>query len=320
MKIPSPPIIACLPWTEPNQWCFTGSKHAHRIGVLSLPHLHSARRRVAFLRSVAQIRKRIDGAECLISWELTTALACSIARRLYLPFRQPELIALGIIDKSVTTIQRPIIKRILNSATTISAFSTIDSEAINTWLDRTDVCVSPTVWNPSAELHPSDNNNWIAVGKSLRDDKTLALAASRVPVHIQRYCFSQCYKSPTMTWHLSNPPLVIERAYYEHAMHAIALETDRWSAGLSSVVCGGFASQCVVATDTQSIRQIITHGVSGLLVPVGDSVRFADAMRSVTEDRNLRAKLAKNLREVCTESHTYQCFVQHVAALRGWPL
>ena len=319
MKIPSPPIIACLPWTEQNQWCFTGSEHANRIGVVSLPNLHSARRRVDFLRSVVQIRQRINGAECLISWELTTAIACAIANRLLPSSTQPKWIALGIIDKSITTIQRPIIKRIINSATAISAFSTLDSEAINTWLGRTDVCVSPTVWNPSAELYPSDNNSWIAVGGSLRDDKTLALAASRVPVHIHRYCFSERYKSPAMTWHLSEPPLSIERAYYNHSMHAIVLQTDGCSAGLSSVVCGGFASQCIVATDTQAIRQIITHGVSGLLVPLGDSVQFADAMRSVTEDRNLRADLAKNLRQVCMERHTYPSFVQHVAALRGWP-
>jgi glycosyltransferase involved in cell wall biosynthesis len=58
------------------------------------------------------------------------------------------------------------------------------------------------------------------------------------------------------------------------------------------------AARPVVATPVGGVVDAVTHGVTGLLVPVGDSAPLADALRMLEADPALRARLGEAGREV----------------------
>jgi glycosyltransferase involved in cell wall biosynthesis len=47
----------------------------------------------------------------------------------------------------------------------------------------------------------------------------------------------------------------------------------------------------VVATDVRGCRQVVDHGTTGLLVPVGDPASLAAAIRKLGDDPDLRARM-----------------------------
>jgi glycosyltransferase involved in cell wall biosynthesis len=53
----------------------------------------------------------------------------------------------------------------------------------------------------------------------------------------------------------------------------------------------------IVATDIRGCRQVVEHGVTGLLVPVGDDVALASAITRLAEDHGLRASMSEAARE-----------------------
>lgn len=61
------------------------------------------------------------------------------------------------------------------------------------------------------------------------------------------------------------------------------------------------AGRPVISADTPGIREAITDGVSGLLVPAGDAPALADAMRRLASDRDLRARMGEAARAAYVE-------------------
>jgi glycosyltransferase involved in cell wall biosynthesis len=53
----------------------------------------------------------------------------------------------------------------------------------------------------------------------------------------------------------------------------------------------------IVATDIRGCRQVVEHGVNGLLVPARDPAALAAAIRRLTENRDLRATMSVAARE-----------------------
>lgn len=63
--------------------------------------------------------------------------------------------------------------------------------------------------------------------------------------------------------------------------------------GLPSVIPEAMAQGCpVIGSDQGGIAEAIRHGQTGLLVPPGDPETLAGAMRQITQDTNLRNRLA----------------------------
>lgn len=58
----------------------------------------------------------------------------------------------------------------------------------------------------------------------------------------------------------------------------------------------------LVATDVPGCREIVSHGVNGLLVPPRDSQRLADAIVELLGDRDRREAMGKRSREMACES------------------
>ena len=57
----------------------------------------------------------------------------------------------------------------------------------------------------------------------------------------------------------------------------------------------------VVATDIHGIRDVVTDGETGLLVPVGDVAALQEAMAKLIADASLRRKMGRKAREVAEQ-------------------
>ena len=57
------------------------------------------------------------------------------------------------------------------------------------------------------------------------------------------------------------------------------------------------AGRPVIASDLQGLREIIRHGVTGILVPPGDPLALADAIQQLATNPELRSSIARNARE-----------------------
>jgi len=89
--------------------------------------------------------------------------------------------------------------------------------------------------------------------------------------------------------------------------------------GLGLVVLEAQATGCqVVASDTGGVPELIEHGVTGLLFPVGDVDRLAGAITSVLRDGDLRSRLSTNARQRVVDHSTLARQADaEVAVLRG---
>jgi glycosyltransferase involved in cell wall biosynthesis len=88
--------------------------------------------------------------------------------------------------------------------------------------------------------------------------------------------------------------------YPELLPDQVATEIDRsralvlpsWPEGLGRVVLEAFArGRTTVATNAGGIRDIVTDGHDGILIPVADTDALVDGMRTVLEDRDLAVRL-----------------------------
>jgi glycosyltransferase involved in cell wall biosynthesis len=71
-----------------------------------------------------------------------------------------------------------------------------------------------------------------------------------------------------------------------------ALVLPSWPEGLGRVVLEAFArGRTTVATNAGGIRDIVTDGHDGILIPVADTDALVDGMRRVLEDRDLAVRL-----------------------------
>jgi glycosyltransferase involved in cell wall biosynthesis len=91
-----------------------------------------------------------------------------------------------------------------------------------------------------------------------------------------------------------------------------ALVLPSWPEGLGRVVLEAFArGRTVVATNAGGIRDIVTDGHDGILIPVGDTEALAEGMLRVLEDRELAARLGSAARRSYAPWHqTAEDFAQ----------
>jgi glycosyltransferase involved in cell wall biosynthesis len=74
----------------------------------------------------------------------------------------------------------------------------------------------------------------------------------------------------------------------------------------------------VVSSDLPAIRELITDGVDGLLVPAGDAERLASAVRRLLDDARLRRRLGGAARRAVVERFDVETNVRRLADTL-WP-
>jgi glycosyltransferase involved in cell wall biosynthesis len=72
------------------------------------------------------------------------------------------------------------------------------------------------------------------------------------------------------------------------------------------------AGRPVVATAVGGIPEVITNGVTGLLVPLGDPARFAAGLLQVLQDRDYAHTLATNGHMLACEQFTVERMAQEM--------
>ncbi|MDX1377428.1 MAG: glycosyltransferase family 4 protein, partial [Anaerolineales bacterium] len=66
----------------------------------------------------------------------------------------------------------------------------------------------------------------------------------------------------------------------------------------------------IVATDVPGCRDVVTHGVNGLLVPPQDSDALADALERLLVDPNLRDKMGKKGRQIALKKFSLDKIIE----------
>jgi len=68
----------------------------------------------------------------------------------------------------------------------------------------------------------------------------------------------------------------------------------------------------VVATDVGGVREAITDGVNGLVVPPRDPVKLATALKNVIQDNVMRERMGESARETARERFSLQLMLDKI--------
>jgi glycosyltransferase involved in cell wall biosynthesis len=71
----------------------------------------------------------------------------------------------------------------------------------------------------------------------------------------------------------------------------------------------------VVASDLECLREVISHGENGFLVPVGDSVALANAIEHVLQNKHLRKEIGRKARETVVQRFNLQTMLDETERL-----
>jgi glycosyltransferase involved in cell wall biosynthesis len=89
-----------------------------------------------------------------------------------------------------------------------------------------------------------------------------------------------------------------------------------WREGLpKSLLEAAACGLAMVATDVPGCREIVKHGQTGLLVPLGGEQALADAIETLMEDDALRRQLGHNARKMVEEDLCDTVVVQKTLAV-----
>jgi glycosyltransferase involved in cell wall biosynthesis len=99
-----------------------------------------------------------------------------------------------------------------------------------------------------------------------------------------------------------------------HQAHIVTLPSYR--EGLPKVLLE--AASCgrpIIATDTPGCREIVRHGVNGLLVPVRDRLSLVGSLRRLIHNKDLRDKMGKEGRALVLKEFTEERIVDQTMDL-----
>jgi len=71
----------------------------------------------------------------------------------------------------------------------------------------------------------------------------------------------------------------------------------------------------LVATDVPGCREVVRHGENGLLVPVKDSQALAIALKTLIEDKDLRARMGKRSREIAVAEFSQEKIISETLSV-----
>lgn len=89
----------------------------------------------------------------------------------------------------------------------------------------------------------------------------------------------------------------VRGAYAGATVAAVALKPTRQGSGLTVALEAMASGRPLVITDNPGIDRYVEHGVTGLLVPPYDHVRFASAVRSLLDDPDRAQEMGRTARQ-----------------------
>jgi hypothetical protein len=158
--------------------------------------------------------------------------------------------------------------------------------------------VDQHLFAPRPELQsPPQERYVLAVGEDPYSDHQLLLEAvrnTRIPVRIHAPRPASGDLPPNVTW-VSDPldGEAYRRAIAGAALVAVPTRPAQHPAGSTLLLAAMASGIPVVATRSQAMRDYVSHGVNGLLVPPGDAVALARAVQRLLADPQLSDSLAR---------------------------
>jgi glycosyltransferase involved in cell wall biosynthesis len=101
-----------------------------------------------------------------------------------------------------------------------------------------------------------------------------------------------------------------QRAFAHLAISDVVAIPSQWEGfGLAAIEAMAFGKP-VVASDIDGLREVVAHGQSGILVPVGNTAQLGAAIGSLLQDETARRGLGQTAREHAAERFSFRAFAE----------
>lgn len=186
-------------------------------------------------------------------------------------------------------------------------------DALQVPADSVAVLPSPVdtdFYAPLEEEVPIDAQDHIqALGLSHRDYPTLLRAIRTlpdIPCHIRAGSTwvtgragheDQAIPDNVTLQPFVHPSLLRETYAYSRFIVVPVLGSTQWSAGCTAVLQAQSMGKAVVATDTPGLRDYVSNGETGILVPPGDAEAMARAIDELWRNPDRTAEMGRRARE-----------------------
>lgn len=159
----------------------------------------------------------------------------------------------------------------------------------------------------------------LAAGRSLRDYATLVEAAKELPMRVVIIAGADNIRGLNPPPHVELREGIYGDAFCEAVARStlvvVPLSTAEVAAGQMVVLQAMAARRAVVATDTPCLREYITPGRNGLLVPLRDAAALRSALLRLLADPAERERLAQAGYETWRDTFSDDAYAERLAGL-----
>lgn len=169
--------------------------------------------------------------------------------------------------------------------------------------------IEPRVMNHS-------DNYILSAGKTGRDYVTFADAIrgikQKVIIVSDKLSVQDIRFSPNVELLFDIPYQKYLDLLYRSLLVVVPLKKLVKSTGQVAILEAMALGKPVIATTATGTVDYIQSGVNGILVPVADSEALKNAIRSITNDKNLYKKLSVNALELVKQNHTFDIYTGRI--------
>jgi glycosyltransferase involved in cell wall biosynthesis len=111
-------------------------------------------------------------------------------------------------------------------------------------------------------------------------------------------------------------PLELRTQYSKAKVVILPLKISKGSnnaMGCSTLVEAMAMGKAIIATETNTTKSYIEHGVNGLLVPAGDPVAMREAISTILYDENKRKEMGRNARQYVVNNCSADIFAERLS-------
>lgn len=322
-------LAAVIPWRDLGRWIWAHLPEpgyaADLIFAAPEPETFWARRPLPpYLSEFAHLLRRcpdFDRYDVIFTWELRSALATALARRLRRQ-RKARWVALAPILKGAALRALPVIRRLLADADRIVCFSSGECDAYATLLrlPRERFVFLPLAWLDDEAETDEDGGFILALGHSNRDYPLLleAVAGTDLPVTI--VAADEDWRGgrtppPNVTIRCNTGFVETNRLIAQATLHVIPLKPVGYSSGQTVLLRAMARGKAVVITDTMGVRDYVRENETAALVPPGDAAALRAALVRLWRDAGERKRLGGAAARAIREEFGFPRFAQSLAAL-----
>ena len=322
-------LAVVIPWRDLGRWIWAHLPperyEADLLFAAPEPDSYFARRRLpAYLGEfahLAQRRPRLDRYDVIFTWELRSALATALLRRVTRQ-RRAKFVALAPIIKGGARRALPLLRRLLADADRIACFSSgeCDAYAKLLGLPRERFTFLPLAWLDDEAPSEQDDGFVLALGHSNRDYPLLmeALAGTDIPTTVvaaDRDWLNGADPPASVTVKLNTGHHETNDLVARATFHVIPLRPVDYSSGQTVLLRAMARGKAVVISDTMGVRDYVRGGETAVLVPPGDARALQRALLRLWDDTDERKRIGDNAARAIRDDFGFPRFARRLAAM-----